>query len=76
MPGGPHIAHQAPKLSAGRPTSAIVGISGASVLRLVLVTAIARTLPARTIGRSDRIASIIIGTWPPTTSLAAGAVPR
>ena len=58
------------------PTSAIVGISGASALRLVLVTATARTLPARTIGNSAMIASIISGTWPPATSLAAGAVPR
>ena len=71
-----HMPHQAPKLSAGRPTSAIVGISGASELRFVLVTAIARTLPARTIGSSARIASIIIGTWPPATSFTAGAVPR
>jgi hypothetical protein len=70
------MPHQAPKLSSGKPTSAIVGISGASELRFVLVTAIARTLPARTIGSRARIASIIIGTCPPTTSFAAGAVPR
>ena len=54
----------------------MVGMSGASALRLLPVTATARTLPPRTIGSSERIASIIIGTWPPATSLAAGAVPR
>lgn len=40
----------------------MVGISGASELRFLAVTAIARTLPARTIGSSARTASIIIGT--------------
>ena len=70
MLGGPHMPHQAPKSSCGRPTSAMVGISGASVLRLVPVTAIARTLPARTIGSSARIASIISGMCPPTTSFS------
>ena len=54
----------------------MVGISGASAARFLLVTATARTLPAFTSGNSERIASIIIGTWPPATSFAAGAVPR
>ncbi len=54
----------------------MVGISGASEDRLLPVTATARTLPARTAGSSDRIASIIIGMWPPTTSFGDGAVPR
>ena len=54
----------------------MVGISGASLLRLAPVTATARTLPARTAGNSARIASIISGMCPPTTSFRDGAVPR
>jgi len=58
------------------PLSAAVGMSGASALRLGVVIASALTWPPRACGSSTSSGSIISCTWPPATSVSAGAVPR
>src|SRR5258705_39601 len=60
----------------GTPASAIVGRSGTTEMRSLVVTASARTLPAFTCGRIEGMLSKITSTRPGMRSLIASAPPR
>src|SRR5204862_6871544 len=60
----------------GMPLSTAVGTSGASALRFTAVIASALTLPSRAAGNNVTMESIKSWTWPPLTSVRAGAEPR
>ena len=51
------------------------GTSGSDARRLAVETPIARTLPARIIGKAGPRSTNISGTWPATTSLREGMLP-
>ena len=55
--------------------SATVGISGAPGLRLSVVTASGRSLPARTWPIAAGMVTISKETWPPMVSMRAGPPP-
>ena len=59
----------------GSGASATVGISGAPGLRLTVVTASARSLPARTCDIAAGMLTMRSGTWPPSVSARAGPPP-
>ena len=61
--------------SCGRPASATVGMSGASVERLRLVTASGVILPALTCGSMPGVASTPPFTSPASTAVTAGVLP-
>src|SRR5262249_41225970 len=57
------------------PSSSMVGTSGMSAMRSGDVTASARTRPAWTCGTAVVAASIVICSWPPSTSVMLAAAP-
>ncbi|MNK64013.1 hypothetical protein D3C87_832440 [compost metagenome] len=58
-----------------KPASTKVGTSGNAPARCGSAMASTRTLPDLMIGRPEARSSIIVGTWPPITSVMAGAAP-
>ena len=71
--------HQPPSTrwseKSGKPLSIMVGASGSSGLRWVLVTASARSWPALISGSRTEMPSKVNGMWPPTTSWIEGPPP-
>ena len=57
------------------PDSSKVGTSGSSEKRFLLVTAMARSVPALRLPSAGGSTPKAIGTWPPMRSVITGAVP-
>src|SRR5699024_6737699 len=75
VPLGAMIPNQEDTSKVSKPDSCMVGKSGAESVRLLVVTAKARNLLPVTWGQAEGILSKAYSTWPPISSVYAGALP-
>src|SRR5215813_3405601 len=75
LPGATSMCQPGNAPNAGRPASAIGGMSGNAGTRVLVVTPRGRTLPARNIPTAGAKSQNISGICPATTSFKAGALP-
>ena len=76
VPAGASSPIQASDSSCGKPSSATLGTSGASALRLSAVTASAFILPAFTCGSTPGMIANMAWMFPASISVTAGGKPR
>ena len=76
VPAGAITPAQTTTSAVGQPASAMVGTSGSSGERALVVTASGRNLPDATIGAAEAVLVNIAWTWPACRSASAGAAPR
>src|SRR5712672_898575 len=75
LPAGATTAVHEPCGKSAKPDSCMVGTSGNSGQRAVLVTASGRSLPARMEGTMTVVDSMVIWVWPANSSVNACAAP-
>src|SRR5690554_5694887 len=75
VPAGAHTPYQVLISKPGTPDSCTVGTSGSEATRLAVVTARGRSVPLAMNPVLEGSESNIMVTWPPITSVSAGALP-